>query len=92
MREKPGQFVTGWGREKGSRPPVAENIDMAIARPAIPFHRARPLRRALRFLEADMADYFTHFSCVLDVGTPHNAARALYLYPACMEIWANEPV
>jgi hypothetical protein len=32
-----------------------------------------------------MADYFTHFSCVLDVGTPHNAARALDLYPACME-------
>ena len=32
-----------------------------------------------------MADYFTHFSCVLDVGTPDNAARALDLYPACME-------
>ena len=27
-----------------------------------------------------MADYFTHFSCVLDVGTPDNAARALDLY------------
>lgn len=24
-----------------------------------------------------MADYFTHFSCLLDVGTPENAARAL---------------
>ncbi|MFC7399947.1 hypothetical protein ACFQU1_22335 [Chelatococcus sp. GCM10030263] len=24
-----------------------------------------------------MADFFTHFSCVLDVGTPDNAARAL---------------
>ena len=24
-----------------------------------------------------MADYFTHFSCLLDVGTPGNAARAL---------------
>jgi hypothetical protein len=32
-----------------------------------------------------MADYFTHFSCVLDVGTPDNAARALDLYPSCME-------
>jgi len=32
-----------------------------------------------------MADYFTHFSCVLDVGTPDNAARALDLYPTCME-------
>ena len=27
-----------------------------------------------------MAEYFTHFSCVLDVGTPENAARALDLY------------
>jgi hypothetical protein len=27
-----------------------------------------------------MADYFTHFSCVLDVGTPDNAAEALDLY------------
>ncbi len=27
-----------------------------------------------------MADYFTHFSCVLDVGTPDNAAKALDLY------------
>jgi hypothetical protein len=32
-----------------------------------------------------MADYFTRFSCVLDVGTPDNAARALDLYPACIE-------
>ena len=23
-----------------------------------------------------MANYFTHFSCLLDVGTPENAARA----------------
>jgi hypothetical protein len=27
-----------------------------------------------------MADYFTHFSCLLDVGTPDNAARALALF------------
>ncbi len=27
-----------------------------------------------------MADYFTHFSCALDVVTPDNAARALELY------------
>ena len=27
-----------------------------------------------------MADYFTHFSCLLDIGTPDNAARALDLY------------
>ncbi len=27
-----------------------------------------------------MADYFTHFSCLLDMRTPENAARALELY------------
>ena len=27
-----------------------------------------------------MSDYFTRFSCLLDVGTPDNAARALDLY------------
>lgn len=27
-----------------------------------------------------MDDYFTHFSCLLDVRTPRNAARALELY------------
>ncbi len=31
-----------------------------------------------------MADYFTHFSCLLDVGTPQNAARALDLYNTLM--------
>ena len=30
--------------------------------------------------EAFMADYFTHFSCLLDVGTAENAARALAIY------------
>jgi hypothetical protein len=44
----------------------------------------------LTFLEADMADYFTHFSCVLDVGAPDNAARALDLYPAFMKEAARE--
>lgn len=58
--------------------------------PHLPFHRARPLCRALTFLEADMADYFTHFSCVLDVGTAGNAARALDLYPAVMKEAARE--
>ena len=32
-----------------------------------------------------MADYFTHFSCLLDVGTPENAARALDLYDSTPE-------
>jgi len=32
-----------------------------------------------------MANYFTHFSCLLDVGTPENAARALNLYNALSE-------
>lgn len=27
-----------------------------------------------------MADYFTHFSCLLDVGTPEKAARAVDLF------------
>src|SRR5258708_6984897 len=58
--------------------------------PHLPFHRARPLCRALTFPETDMADYFTHFSCVLDVGTPDNAARALDLYPAFMKEAARE--
>jgi Family of unknown function (DUF6117) len=39
-----------------------------------------------------MADFFTHFSCVLDVGTPDNAARALELYQAFMEENAREDV
>jgi len=39
-----------------------------------------------------MADFFTHFSCVLDVGTSDNAARALKLYQAFMEDAAHEEV
>lgn len=37
-----------------------------------------------------MADYFTHFSCLLDVGTPDNAARALDLYNTLSEEGASE--
>ena len=37
-----------------------------------------------------MADYFTHFSCLLDVGTPENAARALNLYNRLSEASASE--
>jgi len=37
-----------------------------------------------------MADFFTHFSCVLDVGTPENAARALDLYNGIMNANAAE--
>jgi hypothetical protein len=32
-----------------------------------------------------MADYFTHFSCLLDVKTPENAARALALHGSAPE-------
>jgi hypothetical protein len=39
-----------------------------------------------------MADFFTHFSCVLDVGTPDNAARALDLYQVFMAEAAREDV
>ena len=35
------------------------------------------VHRAMSSQETIMADYFTHFSCLLDVGTPENAARAL---------------
>lgn len=39
-----------------------------------------------------MADYFTHFSCLLDVQSPENAARALDLYTAfCEEGAAEDP-
>jgi hypothetical protein len=39
-----------------------------------------------------MADYFTHFSCLLDVGTAENAARAFELYNAlCDENAAEDP-
>jgi hypothetical protein len=31
-------------------------------------------------METTMAVYFTNFSCLLDVGTPQNVARALDLY------------
>jgi len=37
-----------------------------------------------------MADYFTHFSCLLDVGTLDNAARALDLYNRLSEDGAEE--
>ena len=37
-----------------------------------------------------MADYFTHFSCLLEVGTPENAARALDLYNALSAEGASE--
>ena len=37
-----------------------------------------------------MANYFTHFSCLLDVGTPENAAHALDLYNALSEENAAE--
>jgi len=38
-----------------------------------------------------MADYFTHFSCLLDVGTPENAARALDLYGVGGRLWFAYP-
>jgi hypothetical protein len=46
--------------------------------------------RAFSFQEPVMADYFTHFSCLLDVGTPENAARALDLYNRLSEVGASE--
>jgi len=37
-----------------------------------------------------MANYLTHFSCLLNVGTPENAARALELYNKLSEEGASE--
>lgn len=37
-----------------------------------------------------MADYFTHFSCLLDVGTPSNAALAVALFQQ-LRLEADEP-
>jgi hypothetical protein len=37
-----------------------------------------------------MATYFTHFSCLFDVGTPDNAARALDLYNRLSEEGVSE--
>jgi hypothetical protein len=59
-------------------------------RPPSPPKSARPSRRAFSFKEPVMADYFTHFSCLLDVGTPENAARALDLYNRLSEDGASE--
>src|SRR5690625_7745095 len=41
-------------------------------------------------LETAMADYYAHFSCLLDVGTPEHAARALDLYNALADDNAAE--
>ena len=30
-----------------------------------------------------MADYFTHFSCLIDVGTPERVAAAMAIYQRC---------
>ena len=39
-----------------------------------------------------MVDYFTHFSCLLDVGTSDNAARALDIYSdLCVAGASEEP-
>lgn len=37
-----------------------------------------------------MTNYFTHFSCLLDVGAPDNAAKALDLYNKLSEEGASE--
>lgn len=37
-----------------------------------------------------MADHFTHFTCLLDVGTSENAARALDLYNRLSEDSASK--
>src|SRR5690606_34244894 len=62
----------------GSAPPAAGSLSFTFS-----IHSSGPVTdRALSCPETVMADYYTHFSCLLDVGTPENAARALELYNA----------
>lgn len=37
-----------------------------------------------------MTSFFTHFACLLDVGTPDNAARALDIYNSLAQENAGE--
>lgn len=59
-------MIEAAGRRRSPR--VSQNLPE-------PGHRA-----GLFLLEPDMANFFTHFSCLLDVGTTDGAARALDLY------------
>src|SRR5690606_6879518 len=68
-----------WSIAAGGRP-----LRNCLACPAPPdFHPFHAIGLVLRQVsscpEAVMADYYTHFSCLLDVGTPENAVRALEL-------------
>src|SRR3546814_10951139 len=45
-----------------------------------------------RFRIFPMAEFFTHFSCLLDVGTPDNAACGLELYLAFAEEVEREEI
>ena len=55
------------------------------APPNSPFIESGHRAGLFSFQEPVMANYFTHFSCLLDVGTPQNAARALDLYNVLSE-------
>lgn len=68
-----------------STPPATGRLSFTHS---IPFGSA--IRRAMSCPETVMADYYTHFSCLLDVGTPENAARALNLYNALADENAAE--
>ena len=83
----PPQMTGKTGRPGSSdTDPPLPSITTARSRP-----RGESPRGAGLFLsEAHMADYFTHFSCLLDVGTTANAARALDLYNALSEAGASE--
>ena len=36
-----------------------------------------------------MADYYTHFSCLLDVGTSDNVSHGLVIYEAMKSEWSE---
>src|SRR3546814_15353029 len=65
-------------------PPTASRSSPSIE----PGHRAG----FCRFRSFPMAEFFTHFSCLLDVGTPDNAACGLELYLAFAEEVEREEI
>src|SRR5712671_2800577 len=99
MYSRPFSQTARTTRPVTQRPPILRNRTPSLRNdrhlqggicPAPSVSPSPALCRTFTFLEADMPDYFTHFSCVLDVGTPDNAARALDLYPAFMKEAARE--
>jgi len=94
-------LIARWAEENGAARPLLEHLSAlasaedeqpldddtgGCADRTIPAPQARPSRRDFHFQEVQMPDYFTQFSCVLDVRTPANAKRALDIFAtACLD-------